>query len=64
MDRAKAENIIGYYERDDVIRPIFERFSGEEFSKKYPGKEPIIDVNFADNWDYIFDKDEVKVEFV
>lgn len=35
------DKIIGYYEGEDVIKPIFENLTPEEFKEKYPGREPV-----------------------
>jgi hypothetical protein len=58
MCKTTPEEIIGYYEGENVIKPIFECLSQEEFREKYPGKKPVLASHLADDDDYVPDKSE------
>lgn len=57
MSEVKPDEIIGYYEGENVIIPIFDRLSPEEFREKYPGREPVLASHLADDDDYVPDGD-------
>lgn len=61
MSKVKPDEIIGFYEGENVIKPIFERLSPEEFREKYPGKEPVLASHLADDDDYIPNEDGEEV---
>jgi hypothetical protein len=54
----ECNNIIGYYETPNLIRPVFDRMSKEEFNLRYPGKEPVLESHLADDDDYVRDRDD------
>ena len=65
MKQKQADRIIGYYEGNSVIKPIFGNLSPEEFSKKYPGRTAVLPEHLADDDDYIpAEDDEEEVDFI
>jgi len=50
LDRSK-DPIIGYYKGENVIKPIFEKISLEEFRKKYHRKKPVMGSHLAEDTD-------------
>jgi hypothetical protein len=62
MSNLGLKEIIGYYEGENLIRPIFNRLSCEEFLERFPGKEPVLASHLADDDDYIPDEEEEEVE--
>lgn len=65
MSEVKPDEIIGFYEGENVIKPIFDKLSPEEFKERYPGKEPVLTCHLADDDDYVPDEGgEEVVDFV
>ena len=58
--KKQASRIIGYYESEDVIRPIFENLSIKEFRKKYPGRTGVLPEHLANDEDYVPARTEKK----
>ena len=52
-------------ERENLIRPIFNELSTEEFNEKYPGKKPVFPWHLTNDEDYIpADGGEDIIDFV
>jgi len=53
MNKGSRDVIIGYYEAENLFRPIFDPPDFEEFKRKYQGKDPVLGSHLANDDDYI-----------
>lgn len=47
------EKVLGYYEKGNVVRPVFEALTLAEFKEKFPGKAPLLGRELAEDDDYL-----------
>jgi hypothetical protein len=58
MGELKTEKVVGYYLGENLIQPLFQQLSLEEFQKEFPGRMPVLGSHLADDEDYVPDGDE------